>query len=924
MLNDEGQNNEPQEILIVDNTPASLLLLAEILGNHGYRVRPASSGRLALRSVAISKPDLILLDVMMPEMDGYEVCRRLKSDETNLDIPIIFISALYGTAEKIQGFDAGGVDYITKPFQPEEVLARVRTHLELRNLQTRLQHAYKAVELQVCQRTAELRETNKALLESERKFKTIFENIQYGYILADLDGKILLVNPASTKILGYDSNDELIGRNIADEVYGHLEDREKVKSLLADKGKVDDYELQFRRKNGDHITVSCNIHLVKDTDGQPIALEGLFNDITERRRATEELRQSHRLLHSMFDAISGLINVLDKDLNIVYSNWHDHEYVTEEERANNPKCYQVFLRKDKPCPDCHALEVFSTGKPCTVEVFNNVHGTYKEVSTFPVYNDEGKVRFVVEHASDISERKQAEVALRSEKEKLETVTRNIGVGLTIIAKDYRIQWANQVIKEIFGDVEGKVCHSTFNKQNQVCQGCGVRQVFSTGRGPVTHEQRGVDLNGDEVWSEVIVTPLKDGQGNTTAALEVFVPINERKREEKERREIEKQLRQARKMESVGTLAGGIAHDFNNILTAILGYAEMVQDELIPDSNTWKFQTEVINAGIRAKELVNQILTFSRQTEHDYSPLHLHLIIKETLKFLQASIPTTIEIRQDIDTSCRAVFADPTQIHQVLLNLCTNSYYAMLEKGGELEIGLREIIISEDDPIVSQELRPGDYVKLSVSDTGIGIRPENIEKIFEPYFTDKPINEGTGLGLSVVHGIVKSHKGYITVSSELGKGTVFNLYFPCIENVGEPGEIVSEELILGGDERILIVDDEEIIVKMEKVILENFGYRITATTSSLEALQIFQQRSADFDLVITDMTMPHMTGEELALKFLAIRPDIQIILFTGFNALIDKKTATEIGFCEYGMKPVRKKELAQMVRRTLDQATPSTS
>jgi PAS domain S-box-containing protein len=760
-------------------------------------------------------------------------------------------------------------------------------------------------------------QANEKLRESEKKFKTIFENIQDGYILADMDGAILLVNPASVKTLGYDSCEELIGRNVAAEVYTRPADREKLKSILRENGKVHDYELEFRRKNGEHILVSCNLHLVLDTNGQPIAIEGLSRDITERKKAREELRQSQRLLQSLFDAIPGLINVLDKDLNIVYSNWHDHEYITEEERTNNPKCYKVFLKKDKPCAACHVGKVFATGKPCRAEVFNNLDGGYKEVSTFPVFDAAGKVSYVVEHATDISERKQAELALRAEKEKLETVTRNIGVGLAIVSKDFRILWANEVVKETFGDIEGKICHEKFHKRDRICPGCGVKQVFATGLGPVIHEQKAIDVNGNEIWTENIVTPITNEKGDIISALELAVPITERKRAEEERKEIEKQLRQAQKMESVGTLAGGIAHDFNNILSGVLGYADMVREELVPGSKSLQLQQEVIKAGLRAKELVKQILTFSRQAEHDFKPLQLHLIVKEALKLLRASIPTTIEIRQDIHTCSGTVLADPTQIHQVLLNLCTNAYYAMREKGGVLKVSLQEILIGPEDQLAALELQPGRYLQLSVSDTGVGIRPEDMEKIFEPYFTTKPVNEGTGLGLSVVHGIVKSHKGYITVNSEPGKGTVFNLYFPCIAAAEEAGATGAAEPLPGGNEHILVVDDEVFIIKIEQFLLENLGYRITATTSSMEALRLFEQQPADFDLVITDMTMPQMTGVELARKFLAIRPDIPIILCTGFNELINEKTAKEIGIREFALKPVSKKEMAEMVRRALD-------
>ena len=630
------------------------------------------------------------------------------------------------------------------------------------------------------------------------------------------------------------------------------------------------------------------------------------------------LRQSQSLLQGLFEAIPGLINVLDKDLNVVYSNWHDHDYVSKEERASQPKCYRVFLHKDKPCPNCHVGEIFATGIPRKVEVFNNVDGGCKEVSTFPVFDEAGLPRYVVEHVIDISERKQAEVALRTEKEKLETVTRNIGVGLTVIARDYRIQWANQVLKETFGDVEGKICYEILKRRDQVCPQCGVEQVFVTGRGPVTHEQKGIDIHGNEVWAEIIVTPLKDEAGNVTAALEVVVPINERRRAEEERKEIEKQLRQAQKMESVGTLAGGIAHDFNNILTVVLGYAEMVLGELDPGCKNRELQQEVVKAGLRARELVKQILTFSRQAEHDFKPLQLQYIVKETLKLLRASIPTTVEIRQDIESCGGAILADPTQIHQVLLNLCTNAYHAMRDKGGVLTVSLRETVISPDDHPGGFEMQSGRYLELSISDTGVGIRPEEMEKIFEPYYTTKPVNEGTGLGLSVVHGIVRSHSGRITVSSEPGQGSVFRICFPCVEDVAETVAMPPVEPLPGGTERILVVDDEEFVVKMEQMILENLGYRVTATTSSMIALHVFTQHPAAFDLLITDMTMPCMTGDELARRCLDIRSDIPIILCTGFNAHINEKTAKEIGIREFAMKPVGKKDFALMVRRALQQ------
>jgi signal transduction histidine kinase/DNA-binding response OmpR family regulator len=518
------------------------------------------------------------------------------------------------------------------------------------------------------------------------------------------------------------------------------------------------------------------------------------------------------------------------------------------------------------------------------------------------------------------QRARAEAQLQQQEERFRRLSQefqalldNVPDGIVLFGPDLTVRWANRTLLDHVGgpagvaEVTNKICHAAFWNYPAPCPQCPVVRSFASGR----FESGNIVTPTGKIL-ELRAAPIMGESGQVESVIEILRDITEH-------RKLEEQLRQAQKMESIGTLAGGIAHDFNNILTAVLGYADMVLEGLAPGSRNWKLQQEVINAGLRAKELVKQILTFSRQTEHDFKPLQLHLIIKETLKLLRASIPTTIEIRQDIDASCGAVLADPTQIHQVLLNLCTNSYHAMREKGGVLEVCLRETVIGQDDHIANLELTPGKYAKLSVSDTGAGIRLEDMEKIFEPYFTTKPVDEGTGLGLSVAHGIVKSHKGRISVYSEPGKGTVFNLYFPCIAAAGETGEARSDELLPGGNERILVVDDEEFIVRIEQFILENLGYRITATTSSKEALRIFAQQPADFDLVITDMTMPHLTGADLARKFLAIRPDIPLILCTGFNAQINEETAKEIGIREFALKPVSKRDLAYMVRRALDDA-----
>lgn len=402
----------------------------------------------------------------------------------------------------------------------------------------------------------------------------------------------------------------------------------------------------------------------------------------------------------------------------------------------------------------------------------------------------------------------------------------------------------------------------------------------------------------------------------SSALENVRLFKETARAYEELRITQGQLVQAQKMEAIGTLAGGIAHDFNNILTAIIGYTELAREEVPEGSRVQANLQEVLKAGMRAKDLVQQILMFSRQSTQEQKPLQMDSIVEEGLKLLRASIPTTIEIRPNIQRECGTVLGDPTQIYQVLMNLCANAAHAMREKGGVLEVSLMNVDI---DAALAQhpDLKSGPYVRLTVSDTGHGMDRAVMERIFDPYFTTKEPGEGTGMGLAVVHGAVKSHGGAIAVDSEPGKGTTFHVYFPRMERGGAP-EAEAAASIPTGSERILFVDDEKALVDMIKQMIESLGYKVAGRTSSIEALEAFRAQPDKFDLVITDQTMPNMTGEMLARKLLRIRPDIPIILCTGYSESITKEKVKAMGIRELIMKPVVRSELARIIRDVLDQ------
>jgi len=380
---------------------------------------------------------------------------------------------------------------------------------------------------------------------------------------------------------------------------------------------------------------------------------------------------------------------------------------------------------------------------------------------------------------------------------------------------------------------------------------------------------------------------------------------------------EKQLQQVMKLQAIGTLAGGIAHDFNNILFPIVGYTELTMDDVPEDSQARQNLEEVLKAANRAKELVQQILTFSRQSSQERKPLKVQYLIKEATKLLRATIPSSIEIECNIDEFCGPIKGDPTQIHQIIMNLCTNAYHAVQETGGKLEVSLKEIYISYEQSLDRVGMKIGKHIELMVKDSGHGMEPQVMERIFEPYFTTKEQGKGTGLGLSVIHGIVKGHGGDITVSSRPGKGATFKVYLPIIDDIEEEIQVIEPLIAINGKERILLIDDEEQIIDIEQQILERLGYKVTSKTDSEEALEEFAAQPDRFDLVITDMTMPKMTGDQLARRMMDIKPQIPVILCTGFNEAISEEKALAMGIDKFVMKPIVKDELASTIRTVLD-------
>jgi PAS domain S-box-containing protein len=566
------------------------------------------------------------------------------------------------------------------------------------------------------------------------------------------------------------------------------------------------------------------------------------------------------------------------------------------------------------------------GKPTGPDEFvlNKKDGQHVdvEIRTYPVKINNRLV--VLGIARDITQRKKSMEELRESEEKFRVLAETSSDGIFTTDGDGKFTYINPALEKLFDVTSEKAMGLHFSKYiTKTDSGKGIKVLWDLTR-----------IKSDAVRNTEFIAVREDGQTfpieisaspiikeKNFMGIECIVrDITERKVAEEEKTKLESLLNQSQKMEAIGTLAGGIAHDFNNILGVILGFSELALDNLAKDHPARKDIKNVYDSGMRARDLVKQILTFSRRTEIEHKPLQVAPIVKETLKFLRSSFPTTIKIKPTIDQDLDYINADPSQIQQIVMNLCTNSLHAMEETGGTLEVRVFEKHLSQKSP-ETKNLEPGSYILLEVTDTGEGMNKKTLNRIFEPFFTTKAVGKGTGMGLSVVHGIIESFKGAITVQSEPGKGTTFKVYFPVSSKDQIEKKIVEESKIPTGNESILVVEDEEPLAEMYGLMLERWGYKATVKTSALDALETFKEDPHAFDLVVTDQTMPEMLGTWLSRELIKIRPDIPVILNSGYGDIISKEELSSSGIKIRYTKPISNKEFAKGVREALDRKSP---
>jgi len=769
----------------------------------------------------------------------------------------------------------------------------------------------------------------KAMQKSEELYRGILDNIEEVYYEVDLEGRFTFWNASMTRNYGY-PEDELMGMSYKEYIdegdWGKVYNAFRHVYLTQETLKGVDWKLSH--KNGRKMYVEASVSLIKDSRGNPVGFKGITRDVTERKIAEEALRHREAVLMSLFEATPAGVALL-KDRVFIQVNkalcnitgYSEEEMTGMQTRILYPdeeefirigrELYKIMEREGLGV--CEAMLKRKDGR-----LINVILG----LSPFDPNDFSAGVCATV---LDITWNKRAEEALRESESKYRFLMENMTDMVWTADLNLTVTYVSPSIEKSLGYTpEERIGHKT---SEIMVHESFEHAALILGKELVREKQEGIDpnravtfetayyhKNGSILWFENAASPIRDEAGNFIGIYGVSRNITDRKKAEKERRRLEIQLAQAQKMEAIGTLAGGIAHDFNNILSSVLGYAGLARMKLENGQSLEEELNGIMKAGVRARDLVKQILTFSRQTDIERSSLDPVPVVKETLKFLRASLPATIEIQQDLPDACRTIVADPTQIQQIVMNLCTNAAYAMKEKGGLLCVEVKDIDTREGARRF-EGLDSGWYLQLSIADTGCGIPQEVIGRIFDPFFTTKGRGEGTGMGLSVVHGIVKDMGGDIFVDSEPGKGTTFHVLFPLHE--GTPGRVPAEQPVMRkGSGRILFVDDEEGVLLSGRGILEQLGYQVISTTSAAEALEIFRTRNREIDLVLTDMTMPGMTGLELSERLHEIRPDIPILLSTGFSKGISEEKIAGSGIRDLVMKPMVASELSETVHRVL--------
>ncbi len=916
----------PMHILLVEDDEDDYALIRDRLAHlcaSGSALRWVADYDDALSALQSGEFDVCLLDYQLGARSGIEFLEEVA--RSGCPTPVIFLTGTGDYEIDFKAMKTGAADYLTKD--------KLNTSLLERSMRYAIEIRHKNEELLQSKLMAEKQSAELALRESEDRLRLAMEATDDGVWDWNLRTGEVFRSQGFYSMLGYGEKD--FGRDVeAWRNLVHPDDLAEVLRALDEylQGRRQSYELEYRMlsKSGNAVWILSRGKVVSsDKDGNPERMVGTHTDITERKHAEMKILRLYRQNQLILDAAEEGIIGLDSAGKVTFANRYAVRTLGYSIEEFIGKALHQLIHHSKQNGDPYPLSECPMNESITLGMASRIRNELlwrKDGKSFPsAYSstpiiEEGNTVGAVINFRDITRRKLAEDALRESEKRFRQLAETIAEVFWLITPDNQtLLYINPAFEKLWG----RTCAELYANPKLWLESIhpeDAQQVLDAYEGLAQGglydvEYRIVRPDGTVRWINDRGYPVRDSANLIILLSGIASDITERKRAEEEKEALEGRLRQAQKLEAIGTLAGGIAHDFNNILQPMMGYTEMALDELSPSDPTRDMLVQVLNASVRATELVRQILAISRSTqEQEKIQIDISSIIKEALKLLRSSLPTSIEVRQNILMG--VALADPTQIHQVLMNLCTNAAHAM-DNEGILEVSLSPVDLNDGD-LTDQsipDLRPGPHLKLSVSDTGAGMDARTMERIFDPYFTTKEVGKGSGLGLAVVNGIVKRHEGAITVRSAPGKGTTFSIYIPRLETTtAVPVETLHKTLI--GTESILLLDDEKTVVKMGTAILERLGYKVTTETDSLRALEIFSARPDEFDLIITDYTMPNLTGMDLAKEVRRIRRNMPILLCTGFSEKISHDSVKELGM-ELLMKPYGMRQIAEVVRKILD-------
>ena len=802
-----------------------------------------------------------------------------------------------------------------------------------------------------------------ALKEHLLKQEAILSAVPDPLILYDLEGKAAYVNNAFTRVFGWTS-EELLGSKVD---FVPPEEMERtiqgINDVYNSYSKHLVFESRRLTKNINIIDVIISAAVFKDTDGTPAGMVVNLTDITDRKTMEASLKESEEKFRSISNnALDGIIMINPQGKVTFFNRAAESMFGYSSAEVTGQDMHILFA--PNRYHDDYTIgfsEFQETGQGNAIGKTLELSASRKDGGEFPVELSVSSMKLngqwhAVGVLRDISLRKKAEKALKESEEYHRSLFEGSPMPLFLqdfsevnlkladlknkgvtdfrsylrdhpdetkqMLKSVKIIKTNQAALDLYKPPSPDALLSSLD--NYVLSSGTehfIDQVanFATGEFHYEGEVQNITYTGETVDLIVRKAVISGHEADLSRVMVSITDVTELNRAHSERERLETQLRQSQKMEALGTLAGGIAHDFNNILSALFGFTELALHKAKAKVNVENELDQILKSAARAKDLVKQILSFSRKTEQEKQYIRLSELVRDALKLLRATLPSTIELSLNILKEENHIFADPTQIHQVVMNLCTNSAHAMRGTGGIISIQIDEAEIIDTPAGMLDQINPGRYMLFSIVDSGQGIPPDIVDKIFDPYFTTKDIGQGTGLGLSVVHGIVANNGGGIKVRSVRDQGTTFTIYLPACREERDQDHQMDTDLVPSGKERILFVDDEHILRVVGRDLLEHLGYTVAVFESSLDALEYFKSSPRDIDLVITDQTMPGLTGMELAAEILAIRPEIPIIICTGYSEDLTREKALEAGIEDLMEKPVTMQKLAVKVREALDKA-----